>query len=192
MEQYLYHLLDNRQKSTVMDADASLQQGKHQCNRGELLIVLRERTDGIGVNLLDALLFTVLVEIAALESGRILLAVTLGEAEDNAGVKFLVNDESHNLFNFLTLCGLLLLLLPLLLEDLVEAEVVFEFSNRLGEVLLLKNALFIDDKVQTVATSGVNVVLQGSGTVVSVDHIARLLFDAHYPLRKLSRIGDRG
>lgn len=130
-----------------MYADASLQQGKHQCNRGELLIVLRERTDGIGVNLLDALLFTVLVEIAALESGRILLAVTLGEAKDNAGVKFLVNDESHNLFYFLTLCGLLLLLLPLLLEDLVEAEVVFEFSNRLGEVLLLKNALFIDDKV---------------------------------------------
>ena len=175
-----------------MDADASLQQGKHQCNRGELLIVLRERTDGIGVNLLDALLFTVLVEIAALESGRILLAVTLGKAEDNAGVKFLVNDESNNLFNFLTLCGLLLLLLPLLLEDLVEAEVIFEFSNRLGEVLLLKNALFIDDKVQTIATSGINVVLQGSGTVVSVDHIARLLFYSHYPLRKLSRIGDRG
>ncbi len=75
-----------------MDTDASLEKGKHQGYRGQLLVVLRQRTDCIGIDLLDTLLLRVLIEVASLQGSRILLAVSLREGEDNAGIEFLVHD----------------------------------------------------------------------------------------------------
>jgi hypothetical protein len=108
----------------VVDAYPPLQQGKHQRYRRQLLVVLRQRTYRIAVYLLYTLLLTLLVEVATLKSSSILFTVSFGEAEDDAGVKFLIDNESNNLFDLLALCSLLLLLLALLLENLVKTEVV--------------------------------------------------------------------
>jgi hypothetical protein len=76
-----------------------------------------------------------------------LLAVPLGETENDAGVKFLVNNEGDYLLDLLALRGLSLLLLPLVFKDLVKLEVIFEFSDSLREILLLKDSLLIDYQV---------------------------------------------
>ena len=75
-----------------MDADASLEKGKHQGYRGQLLVVLGQRTDCIRIDLLYTLLLRVLIEVAPLQGSRILLAVSLREGEHNAGIEFLVHD----------------------------------------------------------------------------------------------------
>jgi hypothetical protein len=76
-----------------------------------------------------------------------LLAVPLGETENDARVKFLVNYEGDYLLDLLALRGLSLLLLPLVFKDLVKLEVIFEFSDSLREILLLKDSLLIDYQV---------------------------------------------
>ena len=76
-----------------------------------------------------------------------MLAVPLGETENDARVKFLVNNEGDYLLDLLALRGLRLLLLPLIFKDLVKLEVIFEFSDSLREILLLKDSLLIDYQV---------------------------------------------
>ena len=128
----------------------------------------------------------VLVKVTSLQSSRVLLAVSLRKAEDNAGIKFLIYDQSHNFLDLLTLCHLLLLLLSLVFQDFVQVQIILELSDGLREIVLLEGPLLINDQIETVPTSWVYVMLERCRSVVSVHYIARLLFDLDNPFCELS------
>lgn len=128
----------------------------------------------------------VLVKVTTLQSSRILFTISLRKAEDNAGIKFLIYDQSHNFLDLLTLCHLLLLLLSLVFQDLVQVQIILELSDGLREIVLLEGPLLINNQIETVPTSRVYVMLERCRSVVSVHYIARLLLDLDNPFCELS------
>jgi hypothetical protein len=57
---------------------------------------------------------------------------------------------------------------------LFATTLVGNHGHRLGEVVLSKLAIFVDDKVNTITSAWENVVLERSRTIVRVDDMTRL------------------
>lgn len=53
------------------------------------------------------------------------------------------------------------------------------------EVLFTEVALLVDNKMEPVPSSRIDVMLEGGGSEVSVHHVARLVVQVRYPLGKL-------
>ena len=92
----------------MMDANATLEQREHHGDLRKLLIFSRECLYSVFVNLLHAISFFILVEVAVLQTHGIGFTFTFGEAENNAGVEAFGYNKCHELTHFLTLRLLLL------------------------------------------------------------------------------------
>mmetsp|Transcript_29368 Transcript_29368/g.69007 ORF Transcript_29368/g.69007 Transcript_29368/m.69007 type:complete len:257 (-) Transcript_29368:1576-2346(-) len=92
-KQNLHHLLEDRQQPAVVHSDAPLEQREQRQDLGEFLVVLPERINGIGVDLVDEVLFDVVGVVLPVQCQGESFAVLLGEGKDNDRIEVAGHDE---------------------------------------------------------------------------------------------------
>lgn len=75
--------------------------------------------------------------------------------------------------------------------DFSDGHIIFDHLNSFGEVIFSENTLFINDKINTIGTCWVKVVLKRGGSEISVDDVTRLILDLDDPLTEFASVRDR-
>ena len=200
LEENLNSLLENRQQTRMMDTDTTLQQGKQVDNLREVSVLLRQTLNSIAKDMANHGLFRIVVEAESRDVHGHILTLSLAEVENDNRVELLLDGHSNNLGNIraivsATLVGLLILALSFLSSVRVvgiSSLLLLDLLHNLVEILLVKVALFVDDKSGATTTGREEVVLKRSWSEIGVYDVTGLVVDLGNPFGELESVGNGG